>query len=163
MRPSKEHLITEILSEIERGITYTDCASLFDLNLALPLSTFKIYWREASTRHADHQRATQIEKQALNLDAAKERLKKAILNKDERMELLTKIATGDITMVKEVATRVGIELLNVTPDFAERRAAIAELNKMDGEYAPQRKELTHTTPKNLVIKINRNKDENNNS
>jgi len=158
MRPSKEHLITEILAEIENNISFTDCASLFDLNWALPLSTFKRYWREASTRHADHQRATQIEKQALSLEAAKDRLKKAILNKDERMEILTKIASGEITMIKEVAGRQGIELLNVTPDFAERRAAIAELNKMDGEYAPQRKELTHTTPKKLTIKINRNEN-----
>jgi hypothetical protein len=159
MRPSKEHLITEILNEIEGNISFTDCASLFDLNWALPLSTFKRYWREASDRHADHQRATQIEKQALNLEAAKDRLKKAILNKDARMEILTKIATGDITMVKEVATRDGTALLNVTPDFAERRAAIAELNKMDGEYAPQKKELTHTGPQKVTIKINRDKDE----
>jgi hypothetical protein len=160
MRPAKEHLITEILIEIENNISFTDCASLFDLNWALPVSTFKRYWREASTRHADHQRATQIEKQALSLEAAKERFKKAILNADERMEILTKIASGDITMVKEVPGRNGIELLNVTPDFAERRAAIAELNKMDGNYAPQRKELTHTTPKKLTIKINRSNENN---
>ena len=159
MRPSKEHLVTEVLEEIERGISFTDCASLFDLNWDLPLSTFKRYWKEASDRHKEHQREIQTQKQCITMEAAKERLKRAILDKDERMEILTKIATGEISMVKEVAGKMGVEILNVSPDFAERRAAIAELNKMDGEYAPQRKELTHTTPKKLTIKINRSKDE----
>jgi hypothetical protein len=160
MRPSKEHLITEILQELEKGTGFANCASVFDLNWAVPKSTFKRYWREASDKHAEHQRETQIQKQSITLEAAKERLKKAILNKDERMEILTKIASGDIIMIKEVAGRNGIELLNVTPDFAERRAAIAELNKMDGEYAPQRKELTHMAPKKLTIKINRTNENN---
>ena len=92
MRPSKEHLITEILAELENGISFTSCASLFDLNWAIPESTFKRYWREASTRHSDAQAATQNEKKQLILEPSKQRLKKAILNKDERMEILTKIA-----------------------------------------------------------------------
>ena len=91
----------------------------------------------------------QIQKQAITLEAAKERLNKAILNKDERMEILTRIASGEITMKKEVATRLGIEILNVEPDFSERRAAIAEINKMDGEYMPQKKEISST--ENITI------------
>ena len=149
MRPSKEHIITEVLEQIEAGQGFKSCAVLFDLNWGIPLSTFKRYWKEASDRHKHHQREIQIQKQAITLEAAKERLNKAILNKDERMEILTRIASGEITMKKEVATRLGIEILNVEPDFSERRAAIAELNKMDGEYMPQKKEISST--ENITI------------
>ena len=159
MKPNKENIITEILIELENGITYSNCLALFDLNWSIPTTTFKRYWKDANERYKGVNLKAQKALEDTLVDSAKTRLKKAILNKDGRMEILTKIAMGDITMLKEVAGKMGVEILNVTPDFAERRAAIAELNKMDGEYAPQRKELTHTTPKKLTIKINRNKDE----
>jgi hypothetical protein len=50
----------------------------------------------------------------------------------------------------------------VKPSFGERRAAIAELNKMDGSYAPAKTETTITdtrppskitTPDGLIIEL----------
>jgi len=142
MKPNKENIITEILIELEKGITFTACMELFDMIWSLPPTTFKRYWAEANLRYTAVNQKAQKEISDILVGSAKERLKMAILSKDERMEILTKIAKGDISIKKEVATKFGVEILDVVPDFNDRKAAIAELNKMDGEYAPIRKDIT---------------------
>lgn len=57
-----------------------------------------------------------------------------ILTKLERQKILSEIAIGRVTHTKEVATKFGVETINVWPSWSDRRAAIQELNKMDGAY-----------------------------
>jgi len=60
----------------------------------------------------------------------------AIMDVLERKEILTKIARGELTYTKQAVSGDGIVDFEVEPDFTDRKAAIAELNKMDGDYSP---------------------------
>ena len=142
LKPNKENIITEILIELEKGISFTACAELFDMNWSLPSTTFKRYWKEANLRYQTVNVTAQKELSNIFLDGKKEALKKAILTKHERMEILTQIAKGEIPIVKHIVCDGVIQEVDVVPAWADRRAAIAELNKMDGEYAPIRKDIT---------------------
>ena len=141
LKPNKENIITEILIELEKGISFTACAELFDMNWSLPSTTFKRYWKEANERYQTVNVTAQKELSDIFLEGKKEALKKAILTKHERMELLSKIATGEIPTWREVITEAGIQKLEYYSG-AEAKAAIAEINKMDGEYAPIKKDIT---------------------
>lgn len=66
----------------------------------------------------------------------------SIMNKAERMKLLSDIARGNISVEQAISTKDGIDVVEAKPSFAERRAAIAELNKMDGSYSPTKQEIT---------------------
>jgi len=104
--------------------------------------TFDRYWQEALSRFADLNLRTQNAFDELRLEGKKEALKKAILTKHERMEILTQIAKGEIPLVKHIVCDGVIQEVEVVPAWADRKVAIAELNKMDGEYAPIKKDIT---------------------
>ena len=70
-----------------------------------------------------------------NEKAAQDIADGSIADAAERMQMLTKILRGELSIEEEVSTPSGI----VT--FGERRAAIAELNKMGGDYAPAKSEV----------------------
>ena len=142
LKPNKENIITEILIELEKGISFTACAELFDMNWSLPSTTFKRYWKEANERYQTVNVTAQKELSDIFLEGKKEALKKAILTKHERMEILTQIAKGEIPLVKHIVCDGVIQEVEVVPAWADRKAAIAELNKMDGEYAPIKKDIT---------------------
>lgn len=74
----------------------------------------------------------------------------SIADAAERMQILTKILRGELTVEEEVVTQSGITTLTVNPSFADRRAAIAELNKMAGDYAPAKTETTLKLGKDLA-------------
>jgi phage terminase small subunit len=65
----------------------------------------------------------------------------SIADAAERMQMLTKILRGELSIEEEISTPSGIVTLMVKPSFGERRAAIAELNKMGGDYAPAKSEV----------------------
>jgi len=141
MKPDREKIILDIVSEMDLGVSYTQAKAINGEKWQVPQRTFDTYWAEASERYKD---ILEIERNARNevrIQMAKDSLKKAILNRHERMELLTQIAKGDISFEKEVATKFGPITILQKPEFVDRRAAVAELNKMDGEYAPVKKEL----------------------
>lgn len=142
MKPNKEHIITEMLQEIEKGSNFTQCSDFFDLVWSLPSSTFKRYWKIASDRHRARQEATQTALAEYALELEKEGLKRAILSKHERMEILTQIALGEIPMVKHMVVDKYIEEVDIAPSWKDRKEAIAELNKMEGDYAPLKKDIT---------------------
>ena len=59
-----------------------------------------------------------------------------IMSVIERQEILSQIARGQIPLKKPMVVDKVIEEIDVVPDWNDRKAAIAELNKMDGAYAP---------------------------
>lgn len=65
----------------------------------------------------------------------------SIADVNERMVILTKIMRGEIPLIKPMVCDGMIEEIPIVPDWSERRAAIAELNKMDGSYAPMKSEV----------------------
>lgn len=136
-----ENAINEILSDLDFGIDRADCLSKFVEKWQVSTRTFDRYWSEALSRFAALNLRAQNVLEEEYINGKKEALKKAILTKHERMELLTKLATGEIATWREVITDAGIQKLEYYSG-AEAKAAIAEINKMDGEYAPIRKDIT---------------------
>ncbi len=85
-----------------------------------------------------------------------------IMGKAERMELLTKMAKGELKIKTPFVIAGKIMEYPAEPTASDRRAAIAELNKMAGDYAPAKTETTITdtrppskitTPDGLIIEL----------
>ena len=142
MKPKKEQTVNEMLLEIEMGVSYTECLRINDGLWGLPSSTFDRYWAEASKRFKARLDAIEEATTKVAISMEVKALKKAILSKHERQEILTQIAKGEIPLVKHIVCDGVIQEVDVVPAWADRRAAIAELNKMEGDYAPVKKDIT---------------------
>jgi len=93
------------------------------------------------------QEQRQLVKQAINnatSTAITEMAEKNILSTAERMEMLSKIAKGEVKIKKPFVIAGKIMEYPSEPDHADRTKAIAELNKMDGSYAATKQETTQT-------------------
>ncbi len=66
-----------------------------------------------------------------------------IMDAMERKVILTQIARGEIPLTKPIVVDKVVEHIPVVPDWMDRRAAIAELNKMEGDYAPIKQASTN--------------------
>ena len=141
-KPNKETIVTEMLVELAKGISFNDCKDLMDLNWSLPPSTFKRYWKEANSRYQGIDKEAQKEIAHLIAEGIKQQTKSRILDKYERMEILSQIARGEILVSKPMVCDGVIEHPAVEPDWQSRKAAINELNKMDGSHEPTRKDIT---------------------
>ena len=142
MKPKKEQTVNEMLLEIEKGTSYTECLKINGGLWGLPPTTFDRYWGEASKRFKARLDAIEEATTKVAVSMEVKALKKAILSKHERQEILTQIAKGEIPLVKHIVCDGVIQEVDVVPAWADRRAAIAELNKMEGDYAPIKKDIT---------------------
>ena len=93
---------------------------------------------------------------AATVEAIKDDVKRDIMQRGERMETLTMIARGKVPLKKPMVVDKEIVLIDVVPDYMDRKNAIAELNKMDGSYAPANANITTTTtnPATTAIVLN---------
>lgn len=137
-----ENAINEILTDLGFGIERAECLSKFVEKWQVSTRTFDRYWAEALSRFNALNLRVQNVLEEEYINGKKEALKKAILTKHERMEILTQIAKGEIPLVKHIVCDGVIQEVEIVPAWADRKAAIAELNKMDGEYAPIKKDIT---------------------
>jgi hypothetical protein len=124
--------------------------------------SFDRYLKKAKDEHLKQQELIKNELFEVDKQAAITALNKAILTVQHRKELLSKIATGQIkiatkevkwnAVTKKFQTIPFIEL----PTHTARISAIAELNKMDGDYAPTKVAQTDSSGKDVspVIAIN---------
>ena len=127
MKPNKENIINDILIELEKGTTYSDCFVVIGRNWTLSESSFKRYWKDANEAYKKVLNKRQTELDALTTDLEKERLKSAILTKHERMEIASNIAKGKAWKSGNVM---------VVPNASDRMKACDYLSKIDGDYAP---------------------------
>jgi len=67
-----------------------------------------------------------------------EAVKSNIMSAIERKEYLTKVLNGEVKVKKPFVVSGKIMEYPSEPDHADRLKALAELNKMDGGYAPQK-------------------------
>lgn len=67
-----------------------------------------------------------------------------VLSIAERLDILSKIALGELKIKQHIfaGAEVGNIEVDVEPNYQDRRAAIAEINKMFGHYAPEKKDVT---------------------
>jgi hypothetical protein len=142
MGPNKEIVIKEILQEMDFGTERAVCLSQVVEKWRVSSRTFDRYWSEAHSRFKAANEKDEKVFDDVRVQMKAEALKAKILGKIERMEILSSIADGSLTFQKEVPSKFGPQVITATPDYSDRRAALAELNKMDGEYAPIRKDIT---------------------
>lgn len=120
-------------------------------------------WQNTSDRTFDRrlkaaEDAMEIENRSIQakveLEVAKEiEVRKLdIMDAVERKAILTQIARGEIPLKKAMVVDKFIEYIEVAPDWMDRKNAIAELNKMEGAYAPESKNLNVNVPNLDAIK-----------
>lgn len=87
--------------------------------------TFDRYWKLAQQQHAAEQKAIESKKAAIISEEAVKAVKRDIIDKYERLEILSKMARG-------IGRKVGEEIM--IPTDHDRRGAIDLINKMEGLY-----------------------------
>jgi hypothetical protein len=148
---SRAVTVDAIVKYIEKGNGYGGVLKLNDSLWRLSRSTFLRYWNIASEQHIAAQQVIKKVEAEMNLESAIEGHKGHIADVRERKEVLTKILRGEIPLRKPIVVNFCIEYIEVLPDWMDRKAAIAELNKMEGDYAPTKVEETITFAKPVII------------
>lgn len=132
-KPNKQNVIDEILIELEKGISYTNCLSVNGSKWQKPQRTFDRYWTEAQNQYQiRHQLINnEIIKQAV--ENKKEVLKVANLTKIDRILIAEKIAMGNAKKID------GIILV---PSPSDQLKALDYLAKINSDYAPTKTDIT---------------------
>lgn len=128
----RQKAIEIILLELEKGVVFTDCLKLFSTKYDQHRATFVNWWKEANLRYQERRQS--IQKQLLDESAQneKERLKRAILTKEQRIEIAANIALGK-------GRKMEGQLL--IPTDSDRLRALDYLSKIEGDYAPTKQEV----------------------
>ena len=135
-KPDKQILIDAIIKGIEQGNDRGKLLATIAKKWQISNRTFDRHWKTAQEQHIDRQQALKERLTKVDEAAAIESRKKAIMTSDQRKELLTKIANGELKIKKPFVIAGKIMEYPAEPDASDRLKAIAELNKMDGDYAP---------------------------
>jgi hypothetical protein len=150
VKPNKQVIIDFIVSCLKKGEQRGNILVKVGKKWGTSKSAFDRLLKNAKEQHTAQQQALNDKLAAVDAQEAIEARKKAIMTANERKEYLTRIILGEIKVpYKEVKwDRVKEEF--VTIDFVElaghsaRISAIAELNKMEGAYAPTKVAQTDT-------------------
>ncbi len=141
--PSPKH--TKFIELVANGISqdkaYIEAIAQKKVNGNTARSKGSILAKRYAKEIQEHK---QLVKQAINnatSTAITEMAEKNILSTAERMEMLSKIAKGEVKIKKPFVIAGKIMEYPSEPDHNDRTKAIAELNKMDGSYAPAKSEV----------------------
>jgi hypothetical protein len=142
--PSPKH--TKFIELVANGISqdkaYIEAIAQKKVNGNTARSKGSILAKRYAKEIQEHK---QLVKQAINnatSTAITELAEKNILSTAERMEMLSKIAKGEVKIKKPFVIAGKIMEYPSEPDHNDRTKAIAELNKMDGSYAATKTDLT---------------------
>lgn len=140
-----KHVIHDyIVSQLKLGKQRGEILGKCEKTWGTKKSTFDRMLAVAKQQHFEEQQRIQKGVEALELQAEIERRKRDILTADERKELLTKIARGDIKFKQPFVQNGKIVEYPAEPGAGDRIKAISELNKMGGDYAPTKIDLKDT-------------------
>lgn len=156
-KANKQVVIDDIIKEIEQGKSFDTCMKQNGTKWNLTRSTFIRRWNDAQQQYTELQDKAKEASDRAYIEASVEAAKGAIMSKAERQSILTQIARGELSVKKSIAIGgIGIEVVNVYPDFSDIKSAVAELNKMEGDYAPTKTALTDAEGKDkeFVISLN---------
>lgn len=140
-----EHTANEaLISEMRKGTAPGVAMAEYCTRWQISERTFARYWARAKEELNRRAAAVMAKAEALE---AEEYAGRNIATKAEIMQILSEIARGELKGKKTVYDSLlgcGVEI-DTTPDFLDRRGAAAELNKMQGNYAPVQKEIKKET------------------
>ena len=115
---NKQKAIELILSELEKGSTYSECLGVLGGKWGLPKTTFDRYWKEANIKYLSLKEEIEKELMKERVEEEKKRLKSNILTKTQRMQL-----ASDIALSKDAS-------------YSDKLKALDYLSKIEGDYAP---------------------------
>jgi hypothetical protein len=153
MKVSAKH--QEFIRLVANGTNQSEAYILTNPNKNLTKGTIKVESSNLAKKYADliaqeRDILKVIVEEAQNNRVA-EIAQMNIMTSVERMEFLTKMAKGEVKVKQPFVIGGKIMEYPSEPSFSERRAAIAELNKMDGSYAPMQTKADITLNKPIVI------------
>lgn len=158
-KPGRDFIVEAIVKQLEQGISFDTCLKLSATKWNLTRSTFIRRWKEAGLQHTAAQQAIKAALANDHTVQALQAAKEAIMTAAERKEYLTRIVKGEVTTtLKKPFWNPVLEKMTMVPvenpaDMMERLRAIAELNKMDGDYAPQKVAETTVAGKDIKRRI----------
>ena len=131
-------VVEEIILHIEKGLTYNKAMRKIVSKYQFTDRTFCRHWKNAFEIHTQRQ----SERKALLTETEVETRKYHIISAAERKEYLTKMILGEIEITLKRPfwnpEQKKMQMIPVTnpADEKTRISAIAELNRMEGDYAP---------------------------
>ena len=140
-KPSKQIIIDAIIKGIAIGKERGQLLGTIGKKWEVSRTTFDRLWKIANEQHRESHAKVKAALAKVDIEMAIEARKKAIMSADERKEYLTQIIRGEIEVPYSEAKWDKVTEKFVKIPFMElaghssRISAIAELNKMDGEYA----------------------------
>lgn len=151
MKPSEQAQVNFIADCLRKGEQRKDI-----------LAKFVKKWQKAGTRTFDRrlkvaQAAVQEEQKRIRATAednvAKEAdaLKSKIMTSIERQEYLTRVLNGEVKTKQPFVVGGKIMEYPAEPTLAEKLKALAELNKMQGDYAATKSEISVTEKPKIIF------------
>jgi len=137
-------IISAILEEIKQGKRSSEIFKIINKRFGTKNNLFYKYFKQAEDDFFKTNRRLKKKIEEVDTILALESHKRDIMRSDERKEFLTKVVRGKLTIKKLYFSAGLFEEKDVHPDFKERLAALAELNKMEGDYAPAKSIVTVT-------------------
>lgn len=121
-----ETYIAFIIGQLRKGNVMPErIVSLFVRKFQVTDRTFYRHWKIANERYSKEIQAIESKKAEIASSEAESVVKRDIIDKYERLEILSKMAKG-------IGRKVGEEL--IIPTDHDRRGAIDLINKMEGLY-----------------------------
>lgn len=143
MKPNKENIINDILIELEKGITFSDCLALNGTKWQLSQRTFARYWKDANEAYKEVLNKRQKELADISTEAEKERLKSALLTKHERILIAQSIAQGKAWKSGDI---------KIVPSAGDRIRALDFIAKVEGDYSPIKSETIINGVDEIIVK-----------
>lgn len=140
-KPKKQIIIDSIIKGIEQGKSKSQILEMNGSKWQIASRTYDRYWKSANEQHSIKQQAIKKEIEKVDKAAAVRTRKKEIADAEERKKILTKIMRGQIQLKKPMAVGSKLKTVTTVPDWMDRKNAIAELNKMEGDYAATKGEF----------------------
>lgn len=141
MSASKQVIIDAIIKEIEVGTSRGKVVSKYCKKLQKSERTIDSYWKTANEIQKVRQEKASKAADKAYIAAKEKSAVDAVMSKQQRLELLTKIANGEFeNETKKPAwnnQKKVFEIVTVREKAQDNMVikAIAELNKMQGDYA----------------------------
>lgn len=136
MSHSKQTIIDQIIKDIELGAERGSVIAKYCKKLQKSARTVDTLWKKANEQHRERRELIKTQLAALDTEKALEARKKEIMTAEDRKEYLTRIIKGELRIAKAFVIAGEIVEHPAEPDAGDRLKAIAELNKMEGDYAP---------------------------
>lgn len=151
-KPDKQVIINYLVSEIEKGTSRGKVLGKIGKKWEISRTTFDRHWKIANIQQKERQDKAKEASDAAYIQASAEAAKKAVMSSQERKELLTKIAKGELFTKEAHPVNAGEYIdVPVAIETQERLKAIAELNKMEGDYAPAKVAQTTVDGKDVDL------------